>query len=125
MNYLLDTHVFLWMLSDPGRLSPRSQAAIQNPDHSVFVSAVTAVEIAIKRSLGKLIAPDQLFEEIPRRGLLELPLRYAHGERMQSLPPHHQDPFDRMLIAQAMHEQLTLITHDRKFEPYAAAFFWI
>ena len=124
MNYLLDTHVFLWMLSEPGRLTPPATSAIQNPNHSVFVSAVTAVEIAIKRSLGKLSAPDHLIREISRRGLLELPLKYAHGERMNNLPPHHQDPFDRMLVAQALHENLTLITHDRKLEPYGAKILW-
>lgn len=124
MNYLLDTHVFLWMLSEPSRLTPTATSAIQNPNHSVFVSAVTAVEIAIKRSLGKLSTPDHLICEISRRGLLELSLKYAHGECMNNLPPHHHDPFDRMLVAQALHENLTLITHDRKLEPYGAKILW-
>ncbi|HEY5793297.1 MAG TPA: type II toxin-antitoxin system VapC family toxin, partial [Chthoniobacterales bacterium] len=109
---------FLWMLGDPGRLSPQAAAAIQNPERSVFVSAVTAVEIAIKRRLGKLEAPEGLDAEIASRGLLELPLKFRHGERLLTLSDHHQDPFDRMLIAQAMEEDLTLITHDRKMEPY-------
>ncbi len=124
MNYLLDTHVFLWMLSEPCRLTPSVTSAIQNPNHSVFVSAVTAVEIAIKRSLGKLSVPDHLSREISKRGLLELPLKYAHGERMNNLSPHHQAPFDRMLVAQALQKNLTLITHDRKLEPYGAKILW-
>jgi PIN domain nuclease of toxin-antitoxin system len=82
------------------------------------------VEIAIKKKLGKLDAPDGLVAEIKSRGLLELPLRYAHGEAMQHLPDHHSDPFDRMLIAQAQCEELTIITHDGKFEKYPVAILW-
>ena len=90
----------------------------------VYVSAVTAVEIAIKKKLGKLDAPDGLGAEIRSRGLLELPLRYTHGEAMQNLPDHHSDPFDRMLIAQAQCEGFTIITHDGKFENYPVAVLW-
>ena len=124
MNYLLDTHVFLWMLSAPGRLSAKAQAVIQNPDRAVYVSAVTAVEIAMKTAIGKLEVPESLWSEIPARGLRELPLRYVHGERMRSLPFHHTDPFDRMLIAQAEEENLTIITHDKKFDAYQAKVLW-
>lgn len=124
MNCLLDTHAFLWMMGEPERLSPKAREVIRNPDHIVYVSAVTAVEIAIKRSLGKLTAPASLAGEIARRDLLELPFQYVHGERMQDLPPHHADPFDRMLVAQALHEDLTLITHDRKFAPYRTKILW-
>ena len=124
MNYLLDTHVFLWMLSAPGHLSPEAATVIRNPDRAMFVSAVTAVEIAIKQALGKLEAPKNLGEEIRARGLQELPLRYTHGERMLRLPAHHADPFDRMLLAQAAEEDLIVITHDRKFEPYPARILW-
>lgn len=125
MNYLLDTHVFLWMLAAPERLGKEAAAVIQNPDRAVFVSAVTSVEIGIKRALGKLDAPAGLAAEIPARGLQELPLRYSHGERMASLPFHHHDPFDRMLVAQAIEEQLTLITGDRKMQPYSVEILWI
>ncbi len=124
MNFLLDTHVFLWMLAEPSRLSSEATHAIQNPAHSVFVSAVSSVEIAIKTSLGKLKVSADLGEEISRRGLLELPLKFVHGQGMERLPSHHQDPFDRMLIAQAIHEDLTLITHDRKLEPYGTKIIW-
>jgi PIN domain nuclease of toxin-antitoxin system len=124
MNYLLDTHVFLWMLADPARLGEKAKRIIQNPNKSVYVSAVTSVEIAIKKKLGKLDAPDGLAAEISSRGLLELPLRYRHGEAMQNLPDHHADPFDRMLIAQAKCEGFTIITHDGKFEKYPVAVLW-
>ncbi|MEN9534919.1 MAG: hypothetical protein RLZ22_480 [Verrucomicrobiota bacterium] len=124
MNYLIDTHVFLWMLAEPSRLSPAARKVIVNPRHVVHVSAVTAVEIAIKVSLGKLEAPDRLMGEIQTRGLRELPLRYQHGETLRALPPHHADPFDRMLIAQAQNEELTIITHDEKFRSYDVNILW-
>lgn len=124
MNYLLDTHVFLWMLSAPDRLKPEAISVIKNPDRAVFVSAVTAVEIAFKQALGKLEAPGNLDKEIGHRGLGELPLRYVHGERMRLLPSHHADPFDRMLLAQAAEENLTIVTHDRNFEPYPVKILW-
>jgi PIN domain nuclease of toxin-antitoxin system len=85
---------------------------------------VSAVEIVIKKQLEKLDAPDGLAGEIRSRGLLELPLRYTHGEAMQNLPDHRSDPFDRMLIAQAQCEGFTIITHDGKFEKYPVAIVW-
>lgn len=97
---------------------------ITNPERVVFVSSVMAVEIAIKASLGKLEAPVSLLGEIRSRGLRELPLRYHHGETMRTLPDHHADPFDRMLIAQAMNEGLTIITHDEKFHSYDVRVLW-
>ncbi len=124
MNYLLDTHVFLWALADPGRLDAKAAGAIRNTHHAVFVSAVTAVEIAIKSALGKLDAPPDLEEEVCLRGFSHLPLHYRHGAALRTLPMHHQDPFDRMLIAQAMREGLTIITHDRKFAEYPVAVLW-
>jgi len=124
MNYLIDTHVFLWMLAEPSRLKPAARKVIVNPRCVVHVSAVTALEIAIKASLGKLEAPDCLIGEIQTRGLRELPLRYQHGETMRALPSHHSDPFDRMLIAQAQNEGLTIITHDEKFRSYDVNILW-
>jgi PIN domain nuclease of toxin-antitoxin system len=119
VNFLLDTHASLWMLAAPGRLGKEAAAAIQNPDRAVLVNALKSLEISIKRGLGKLDAPSALSEEIPARGLQELPLRNSHGERMASVPFHHYDPFDHMIIAQAIEEQLTLITADRKMQPYS------
>jgi PIN domain nuclease of toxin-antitoxin system len=117
MNYLLDTNVFLWMLSAPDHLSPEAASVIRNPDRAVLVSAV-------KQALVKLEAPSSLGEEIRARGLQEPPLRYTHGERMLLLPAHHADPFDRMMLAQAAEEDLVVITHDRKFIPYPAKILW-
>ena len=85
---------------------------------------ITAVEIAIKTAIGKLEAPESLWSEIHARGLRELPLRYVHGERLRALPLHHSDPFDRLLIAQAEEENLTIITHDKKFAAYEAKVLW-
>jgi len=124
MNYLLDTHVFLWALGDSERLLPKAADVIRDTRVGVFVSAVTAVEIAIKSALGKLEAPEDLEQEIRLRGFSHLPLHYRHGAALQSLGPHHQDPFDRMLIAQAMQEGLTIITHDRKFGNYPVKVLW-
>jgi PIN domain nuclease of toxin-antitoxin system len=124
MNYLLDTHVFLWMLSDPERLSAEAKVAICHPHHAVFVSAVSAVEIAIKKGLGKLVAPDNLEQEIESRGLQQLPLTFRHGAILEALPNHHLDPFDRMLVAQAICEDLTVVSHDRKLEPYPVRALW-
>ena len=124
MNYLLDTHVFLWMLGDPERLSAEAKKAIRHPHHAVFISSVTAVEISIKKGLGKLDAPENLEEEIESRGLQHLPFHFRHGIALETLPHHHQDPFDRMLIAQAIRENLILVSHDKKFEPYPVRALW-
>jgi len=124
MNFLLDTHVFLWALGNPGRLSEKAVAALRSRRNAVFVSAVTSVEIAIKAAIGKLEAPTDLDDEIALRGFSHLPLRFQHGAGLRTLHPHHQDPFDRMLIVQALAEGLTLITHDRKFEKYPVDVLW-
>lgn len=124
MNYLLDTHVFLWVVGDPTRLAEKVAAEIRNTGNAVFVSAVSSVEITIKSALGKLEAPDDLEDEIGLRGFTHLPLRYSHGSGLLRLPQHHQDPFDRMLITQAIQEGLTIITHDKKLENYPVDVLW-
>jgi PIN domain nuclease of toxin-antitoxin system len=124
MNLLLDTHVFLWTVGDSSRLQPKVAEAISNRKNAVFVSAITSVEIAIKSALGKLQVPRDLEEEIVGRGFSELPMRFKHGTALQDLPSHHQDPFDRMLIAQAISEGLTIVTHDRKFQNYPVEVLW-
>lgn len=124
MNFLLDTHVFLWVLGDPSRLRKEAAGAIQSRRNAVFVSAVTSVEIAIKTALGKLEAPTDLEDEIALRGFSHLPLRFQHGAGLRTLEAHHQDPFDRVLIVQALSDGLTLITHDRKFEKYPVEVLW-
>lgn len=124
MNLLLDTHAFLWALGDAERLSTAAARAIRNPNNAVYVSAVSSVEISIKSALGKLEAPDDLEDEVLLRGFSHLPFHFKHGAILRALQPLHQDPFDRMLIAQAMEERLTIVTHDAKFERYPVQVLW-
>ncbi len=121
MRYLLDTHVFLWMLMAPDRLSPSVIEVLENPGNPVFVSAVTSAEIAIKTAMGKLRLETDENKEVTRRGLLHLPLSFEQTLRLKTLPPIHRDPFDRLLIAQALHEELTLVTGDAAILKYPVA----
>ncbi len=116
---LLDTHVFLWWLADDPALGGETRAVIGAGDNTVFVSAVTGWEIAIKRALGKLQAPDGLNDAVSGEGFTHLPMTFLHGERAGALPLHHRDPFDRMLIAQAEIEALELVSADSRMGLYA------
>lgn len=118
MRLLLDTHVLLWCLSDPARLSAEVRSAIENRDNEVLVSAATAWELAVKRSLGKVSYPDQLSEAVAAAGFDTLPITFDVAQTVADLPLHHRDPFDRMLIAQAGHHGLTLVTHDSTLMAY-------
>ena len=115
---LLDTCVVLWVLSKNSRLSGETLRQIEEPLNEIFVSAATSWEIAIKRSLGKLDAPDNLSEELVKARFSELQVTISHGENAARLPPIHRDPFDRMLIAQAQAENLTLVTSDPEIWRY-------
>ena len=118
MNLLLDTRILLgWLADDPG-LSERQRSAIADPANVVYVSAASAWEIAIKKALGKLIAPNDLGAALIASELEQLPVTVAHAEAVGRLPPHHRDPFDRMLIAQAGVEDLTVVTGDPVFAQY-------
>lgn len=114
--YLLDSHVLVWWLAD--QLDAEVTEAINHPDHVVWVSAVTPWELAIKRAAGRLDSPDDVLEAIDEEGFRSLEITGAHGERAATLPAHHRDPFDRMLVAQAQAEDLTLVSRDRAFEQY-------
>lgn len=118
MNLLLDTHTFIWALEGNPGLSAAAREAIIDGDNIVFVSAVSVWEISIKKALGKLDAPDTLLEEIERHRFTPLEITLEHGDRAGKLPPIHMDPFDRMLIAQAQSEQLTLVTRDHEIQKY-------
>ena len=119
MRLLLDTHVLIWSVSAPQRLSAAARAAIVAPANSVFVSAATAWEMAIKQALGRLDFPlDSFDEELAHAGFDHLPVTAAHGIAAERLPRHHGDPFDRMLIAQALADGLTLVSDDGAFAPY-------
>lgn len=117
MNLLLDTHVLIWW--DEGqRLAADARRAIVEAD-SVYVSAASAWEIAIKIGLGRLRPTRTVEQAVEESGFLELPVTFRHAERVAGLPPHHRDPFDRMLIAQAEVEELRLVTRDPVFARYA------
>jgi PIN domain nuclease of toxin-antitoxin system len=124
VKFLLDTHVLLWWLSDNKSLTTKAVTAIRNGENTIFVSAATAWEISIKRVLGKLKAPDGLEETLESNRFHQLPISIRHGLIAGSLPRHHDDPFDRMLIAQAQTEHLTIITHDVRMEPYGVSILW-
>ena len=115
---LLDTHVLLWSLTDPQRLSQRAREAVEDPHSEVFVSPISGWEIALKRALGKLQAPETLEASIKKQGFTPLPLTFHHAEQAGTLPPHHGDPFDRMLVAQAQIEELIVVTSDRHISRY-------
>ena len=121
MNLLVDTHVLLWWLADDRRLPEAARAAIAAPEHRVRASAVSAWEIAIKRALGKLEAPDDLRTTVIASGFEEVPITIDHASIAGALPRHHDDPFDRMLVAQAQVEELTIITVDARFASYDVA----
>jgi PIN domain nuclease of toxin-antitoxin system len=124
MRLLLDTHTFIWACAEPDKLSRAEQQAIADPDNDVFVSAVTAWEIAIKRALGRLDFPIERFEEFTASmGFEPLPMTVRHAIAAGALPRHHEDPFDRMLIAQARTEGATMMTEDGKFRLYDVALF--
>ena len=120
MRLLLDTHALLWWLADEG-LTTQARDAIADPANVVVVSAASAWEISIKKALGKLVAPDDLEQQVQAGGFLPLPISIAHGVAAGRLARHHEDPFDRMLIAQAYAEGLTIVTRDTRFNEYGVA----
>jgi PIN domain nuclease of toxin-antitoxin system len=115
---LLDTHVFLWWNADDPVLGPRVREAIADPGNIVFVSAASAWEVAVKREVGKLDAPGAISAWIAEGGFAELAIEVDHAIASAELPKHHRDPFDRLLIAQARLEQLTLVTNDAEIAKY-------
>lgn len=122
MRLLLDTHVFIWACVEPERLSVAERDAIADPRNDVFASAASAWEIAIKRALGRLSFPVERFDEFADAlGFRPLPMTSAHGIAAGGLPRYHDDPFDRMLVAQARIEALTIVTSDRKIPQYEVA----
>jgi PIN domain nuclease of toxin-antitoxin system len=120
VRLLLDTHALLWWLADEG-LTAEAREAIADPANLVAVSAASAWEISIKKALGKLAAPDDLEQQVQTGGFVPLPISIAHGIAAGQLPRHHEDPFDRMLIAQAVAEGLTIVTRDKRFDDYGVA----
>ena len=118
MNLFLDTRVLLWVLTDERSISKAARSAIEHPGNQVFVNAATAWEIAIKRGLGKLRAPQDYLESLELYRFTPLDISSEHALAVEHLPKHHNDPLDRLLIAQALTESLTLVTRDDQFGAY-------
>ena len=118
MRLLLDTHVLLWWLADDPLLGEAAREGISAPDSSVFVSAASAWEISIKQALGKLEAPSDLVRQIEVHRFEPLPITVSHAYAAGALPRHHDDPFDRVLVAQARAEGLILVTRDPRMGLY-------
>jgi PIN domain nuclease of toxin-antitoxin system len=121
VRLLLDTHALLWTLIEPERLADEALAAVTDPQNDVTVSVVSAWEISIKQAAGKLDAPDDLPSALAEQRFVPLPVTLSHALRAGRLPLHHTDPFDRLIIAQAGLEDLTIVMRDRAFRPYGVS----
>ena len=117
MRLLLDTHILLWAMLDDPRLGTGLRMKIAGAE-AILVSAASVWEVSVKSGLGKLNVPADLFDRALAAGARSLPITWAHTRAAQGLPPHHADPFDRLLIAQAQCEGLTLVSRDAKFTAY-------
>lgn len=129
MTHLLDTHALVWAVIEPERLSEPARAAMLDPAHQVFASHVSLWEMSIKRQLGKLPQLDRpalrWFEHfVPVSGFTPLRIEAAALGRVEDLPEHHRDPFDRLLVAQALIDGLTIISADRRLSPYDVRIAW-
>ena len=118
MRLLLDTHVFLWWLADDKRLRAAEREAIRDPENDVYLSSASIWEIVIKQELGRLRTPEPASVAARRLGLQPLPITFEHAEATAALPPLHNDPFDRLLMAQAKAESLTLVSYDTVIRAY-------
>jgi PIN domain nuclease of toxin-antitoxin system len=123
VRLLLDTHVFLWWRDASEHIGDEARRAIAGAD-VVFVSAASAWEVAIKVALGKLDIPGPLESAVAESDFEQLPITFGHAATLAGLATHHGDPFDRMLIAQALSEGLTIVTRDQKLAPYGAQIIW-
>lgn len=119
MRILLDTHIFAWWQANDRKLPKAADPLILDPDNEIFVSAASIWEIAIKTALGQIqVNPSLLVDSINGSGFHELPINSHHAIESGKLPPHHRDPFDRMLVAQSRIEPMHLLTHDRQLTIY-------
>jgi PIN domain nuclease of toxin-antitoxin system len=123
VKLLLDTHVVLWWQRDDRRLNKAARRAIATAD-IVWVSAVSGWEVTIKTMLGRLRLDEPFRILVAADDFTELPLTLAHADALAALPPHHADPFDRVLVAQARVEGATIVSHDRALAPYGVATIW-
>ena len=118
MRFLVDTHAPLWALGEPSALSPAARDVIADPSNVIAVSSASLWECAIKASIGRLDIPDDFFHSVPEAGYEVMPIRIAHLSVYRTLPMHHRDPFDRMLVAQAQAEYMTPISRDAEVAKY-------
>lgn len=128
MRVIIDTHCWLWAMGEPERLPSDARRMVEDPANVIFLSAVSALEIAIKFARRKLNLPEPPSEYVPSRvsaaGMTHLPIFVSHALRAGELPPHHADPFDRLLIAQAQIEKLLLMTADAFIAQYDVDVIW-
>jgi PIN domain nuclease of toxin-antitoxin system len=117
-RYLLDSHVMLWWLQDPQLLSGPARAVIVDPSNLLFCSVAAIWEIEIKRSVGRLESPPDLLDQLQRLSIQTLAIDADDATLAATLPPHHGDPFDRMMVAHARRHTLTLLTRDRQLRQY-------
>jgi PIN domain nuclease of toxin-antitoxin system len=118
VRILVDTNILYWVIADPARLSTNAKSVLSEADNEIWSSALSVAELRIKEKIGKLLLPDDFASLVERSGFRNLPLTFDHANRLSDLPLHHRDPFDRLLIAQAIDEGLTILTSDGKFELY-------
>lgn len=127
-GYLLDTHALIWWNTDDGKLGDHARRVLEDPDTMIFASAVNAFEIASKHRLGKLPLIEELLTHyhaaLQETGLAELPVTARHALRAGGLSIEHRDPFDRMLIAQALEENLKLISNEKLFDGFGVSRVW-
>jgi PIN domain nuclease of toxin-antitoxin system len=125
MKLLVDTHAALWSLAQDARLSQAAERALRDADHNeVLLSAAVVWEVAIKRALGKLDAPSDFRERWLHAGAHGLPIDLVHAAHVTHLPFHHRDPFDRLLVAQALLEDARIVSHDPAFAAYGVPLVW-
>lgn len=128
MKLLLDTHAFLWFIDGDEQLSPIARQLIEDPANERYLSVVSVWEITIKSALGRLVVPTPpsrlIREQVWSNAIALLPLAPSHFDSLQALPIHHKDPFDRMLIAQALTEGMTFVTKDRTADRYGVRVAW-
>jgi len=124
LKLLLDTHAALWFLSGDDRLGENAKRHLTDDTNRVLLSAAVVWEIAIKRSLGKLVVPDEYLSLLLDAGVQPLAMSVAHAAAVERLPPHHNDPFDRMLVSQATIEGGALVSRDDVLQRYGVTLIW-
>jgi PIN domain nuclease of toxin-antitoxin system len=124
VKLLLDTHAALWFLSGDGRLGENARRQLTDDTNRILLSAAVVWEVAVKRALGKLTVPDEYLSLLLDAGVQPLAVNLAHAAAVEHLPPHHRDPFDRMLVSQARAEDAALVSGDEALRPYDVTLIW-